>query len=218
MLLKELKEAKFTFIDEKDGSVHEQGLPILQEWGMNQLGNLQKLTLDLPKSVFIDQGQLDLSPLKRVKRLKSLEISLFELHGNQNRALSKELSFDPSEVLPNLKHFKWSVVSELSNQITGIELFGSEIAYRLGSLEDFGLKFQQGDQLKNQDIKETIHCLTSLKTDLNQLSLTFNNNKLNSSNFIEVLAGSKFQKMHTLSLEFIGCKGINPFLWQKFFH
>ena len=189
----------------------------LKKWGLDKLYYLQSLTLNLSRYAFIDnenqpEGKLNFSVVKRLKKLKSLNITFFDRYQDTRLAVSSELVFDPNKISPNLKRFKWGIVSRCSNKTSGIELFGSEIAMRLSSLEDFGLRIQANGEKNGRGVKETAHCLTGLKTNLNQFSRRSHPEILTShvaNALLKAFSGARLQAMHTLSLDFVECKGIS---------
>jgi len=180
---------------------------------MKRLGNLQSLTLFLPITAFLEVNdhlmrKLDLSPLRRFKRLKSLDIAVVDVPDAFRRGISEQLTFDPKKFFPNLKHFKCGALYNHPTFSKGLELYATEIASCL-LLEGFGLRFKQNSELTDQEIQRATQCLASLKSDLTHLSMMFCYGKLTSSGtnaLIAALSSPRLRNMQTLSLEFIGCR------------
>ena len=210
-----LQHAKFAILEEAF-LYRSLSFPSLQNWGLKRLAYLQSLTLPLPSSAFLENqidpiSKLDLSALKRFKRLNSLDITLVELPPDFREVISEELAFDPKKFFPNLKSFRCGASYIHPSSSQGLEFCASKIASRL-HLEDFGLRFKQSSELTDEEIQRTTQCLASLEIDLTHLSLLFRFGKLAAHGMnalIAAFSSSRLSNLHQLSLEFFECKGIN---------
>jgi len=184
----------------------------LRNYRIDALNNLQKLSLSFPISKFLqaknpkgDSGYIDLSPMKRLNRLQSLDIALFGRYCEKMMQIdTRKLHFDPNKLFPNLKEFTWVVFDRKE-----LDLLGPQIASQLKRLDDFGLGF--GHSMAKLEIKELSQRLAILQTDLNRLHFGYNCGELSKQDaktLLFVLSLKRLEKLHTLSLEFINCKGI----------
>jgi len=219
-----LNQLKLAFADSLFDHQRKDSRSHLRNCRVDRLNNLQKLALHFPISTLLQEKKgnpdsavryIDLSPMKRLNRLKSLEIALIHrLREERVQVDIKHLHFDPNKLFPNLKTLTWSVFSSSALKIKELELIGPQIASRLKYLDDFGLGFKHNRA--KVEIRELSKCLVALKTYLNSLCFVYNCGELSKQDtkaLLSELSFKRLKKLHTLSLKFNQCQGItNGFL------
>jgi len=89
-----LHDAKVIFTEGIYWNIDPKGFFSLKNWRIQRLFTLKALSLQLPRSAFINteinpKGNLDLSPLKRLRKLISLEITAIDLVNNYCGSITK---------------------------------------------------------------------------------------------------------------------------------